>query len=754
MKIRTRILSIFILFMPTLSFSQVGFLWERVPDTSSTDSLNFTNNQYDCPLFTEHWKVFDKQKLMGEKTEIVTHTKIVKDFNNDGFCDFFVAFAYPYKEAEEDALPYEKSFIPYLLKLYNPESREFEDASHLIENNKGQPLSRHAVAGDFNKDGVLDIAIAGHPTRNGVDSSYVDIVLSNNQGWEQINVLAVDVNCFGCTGDEYNTFNYGYFHSLALGDVNNDDLIDIVVSNFNHNFGNITLLNLGNGGFEKFYSMKSQSKESFNNDLYDLNGDGCLDLLTDSPNSSAIGKIFYGDCDGFFGETETELVINSNPELSWEMFQRFVISDLNNDGLQDIVASVTVDSYNDFRLVFFINKGIVNGRVQLDEISERINKDLIEQDFYKDYHSINNWPEILSVADINNDGFKDILWRDFFDTRGSYLSKFNYESATPFLFGEPDGTYSYAKYPLTKPIKNFGIEKKQDSLFINFQIEYLKDTSFHNTTNSRELRGAIVDWVIYFNDEPFTYKNSQGTGRVIADLIKEEQLQTSWYYRYIIATNAKLPKSTFIRIAYIDKYGVEFPLTNQITGPLYNLPETISFDELILGDEQVKTLTLENTGDGTLNIEEITMPEGYTIDQSTISVAAGASADLSITFTPTEGKSYEGLMTITSNNGVEEINLIGTGLLVTNIDDAYLDAEEVKAYPNPTSDVLNIDLSNSPVAVANLRLVDMEGSLFWQRKEVREKQLTINVSNYQSGTYLLLIETSKGRLVKKIIINK
>ena len=53
--------------MPTLSFSQVGFLWERVPDTSSSDSLNFTNNQYDCPLFTEHWKAFDKQKLMGKK---------------------------------------------------------------------------------------------------------------------------------------------------------------------------------------------------------------------------------------------------------------------------------------------------------------------------------------------------------------------------------------------------------------------------------------------------------------------------------------------------------------------------------------------------------------------------------------------------------------------------------------------------------------------------------------------------------------
>ena len=70
---------------------------------------------------------------------------------------------------------------------------------------------------------------------------------------------------------------------------------------------------------------------------------------------------------------------------------------------------------------------------------------------------------------------------------------------------------------------------------------------------------------------------------------------------------------------------VEVSRTITVIGPVYTLPETINFDELILGDEQVKSLLLENTGDGTLNIEGITMPEGYSIDQSAISVAAGSS---------------------------------------------------------------------------------------------------------------------------------
>ena len=247
-----------------------------------------------------------------------------------------------------------------------------------------------------------------------------------------------------------------------------------------------------------------------------------------------------------------------------------------------------------------------------------------------------------------------------------------------------------------------------------------------------------------YNDAGATASDNYD-GDITDDIVTVNNVDTSTIGTYTVTYNVSDASGNA---------AVEVSRTITVIGPVYTLPETINFDELILGDEQVKSLLLENTGSGNLNIEGITMPEGYSIDQSTISVAAGSSESLAITFTPVEAKSYEGVMTITSNNGVEEINLTGAGLLVTSIDDAYQDAEEVKVYPNPASDVLNIDLSNSPAAVAKLRLVDIGGSLFWQRKEVKEKQLSVNVSNYKTGIYLLLIDSFKGRRIKKIIINK
>jgi len=69
----------FLLFLfGTLSFAQSGFIWEKVPHVSSRDSLNFTNNQYDCPLFSEYWKIFDRQELKGDKKDIITHSIAMK----------------------------------------------------------------------------------------------------------------------------------------------------------------------------------------------------------------------------------------------------------------------------------------------------------------------------------------------------------------------------------------------------------------------------------------------------------------------------------------------------------------------------------------------------------------------------------------------------------------------------------------------------------------------------------------------------
>lgn len=74
---------------------------------------------------------------------------------------------------------------------------------------------------------------------------------------------------------------------------------------------------------------------------------------------------------------------------------------------------------------------------------------------------------------------------------------------------------------------------------------------------------------------------------------------------------------------------------------------------------------------------------------------------------------------------------------------------EVKIYPIPTSDVLNISLPDN-IQMESLRLIDLNGKMLIDNKGHME---TINISNIQQGMYLLQITTNNGTLSQRIIKN-
>jgi type 1 fimbria pilin len=209
-----------------------------------------------------------------------------------------------------------------------------------------------------------------------------------------------------------------------------------------------------------------------------------------------------------------------------------------------------------------------------------------------------------------------------------------------------------------------------------------------------------------------------------------------------------------VGFSLITKEALAAKETLTITGPLFLLPETIVFDNLLLNDQQVRTLSIENIGDGNLEISEITMPEDFEIDRSEVSLSAGSSIDLTITFTPTQVKNYEGVMIISSNEGNKEVKITGSGLLISSINDAYLAAYDIRIYPTPAYDLLNIDLSQTPISETVFKLVNSQGQLLWQQQGGIDRQLSIDVSTYPSGIYFLYVETNKGILVKKVMIKK
>jgi BspA type Leucine rich repeat region (6 copies)/Secretion system C-terminal sorting domain len=73
-------------------------------------------------------------------------------------------------------------------------------------------------------------------------------------------------------------------------------------------------------------------------------------------------------------------------------------------------------------------------------------------------------------------------------------------------------------------------------------------------------------------------------------------------------------------------------------------------------------------------------------------------------------------------------------------------ANDVKVYPNPSTGIFNISIQED----ASVEVHDMLGKVIYTNK-VKSGNSTIDISNYQSGMYLLQVETENGSVTKKII---
>lgn len=74
-------------------------------------------------------------------------------------------------------------------------------------------------------------------------------------------------------------------------------------------------------------------------------------------------------------------------------------------------------------------------------------------------------------------------------------------------------------------------------------------------------------------------------------------------------------------------------------------------------------------------------------------------------------------------------------------------AESVKLYPNPVKDILNFEYPIN-TEIKNISIYDISGRLLL-KNDTNFKQL--NISQLALGTFILVMETSKGRVVSKFI---
>lgn len=81
---------------------------------------------------------------------------------------------------------------------------------------------------------------------------------------------------------------------------------------------------------------------------------------------------------------------------------------------------------------------------------------------------------------------------------------------------------------------------------------------------------------------------------------------------------------------------------------------------------------------------------------------------------------------------------------------AEANLNNVSIYPNPTSGIINIEVSNSPITEITLNSID--GKLVHFKKTSNVNYYSLDLSSYEKGIYLLNLKTLEGKfIIKKII---
>ena len=119
------------------------------------------------------------------------------------------------------------------------------------------------------------------------------------------------------------------------------------------------------------------------------------------------------------------------------------------------------------------------------------------------------------------------------------------------------------------------------------------------------------------------------------------------------------------------------------------------------------------------------------------------------------GQSY--LITSTGNYGVEvtENGCVDTSscinVIITDIDDSRV-WNNLNSYPNPTTGLFTIDFVNS-VELVEVSILSLAGEMVYRGEFNNTSTITLNVTDYESGTYLVqLVSAGSVKTIQMIKI--
>lgn len=252
-------------------------------------------------------------------------------------------------------------------------------------------VARSIVAGDFNHDGKIDLAMT-----NSFYNGVVTILLGNGDGsFTPAPGLPTTV------GDSFQIVD-----SLATGDFNGDGIQDIAVGVSGSYYGPgvlVVLLGNGDGTFKKLPGV-TLAQQSASPTTGDFNRDGITDLAIVDYYGSQVA-IYLGNGDGTFQQAPNS-PLTVGPEATGA-----VAADLNGDGILDLAVANLISPLSNGTITILLGAG--DGTFTPVSASP----------------TVGNNPYNIAYGDFNGDGKADLATAN------------NGDDTVSYLLGNGDGTF-------------------------------------------------------------------------------------------------------------------------------------------------------------------------------------------------------------------------------------------------------------------------------------------------------------------------
>jgi hypothetical protein len=359
--------------------------------------LFFTSNIYHNKLFLNkgNFKFEDITIEAGIEKRVGFDTGVsVADVNNDGFLDIYINRAGWYNGEQK---------LANMLYINNGDLTFTEKAKEFGLADTNRSIS--STFFDYDNDGDLDVYIANAPSGIGHTGKVLDL--------EKIQ-KSKETETFKSSDRLYNNDGNGHFTNVSeeagilpevgfglnaqVGDLNNDGLLDIYVSN-DFIMPDFAYINNGDGTFtdKKDELFKHMSYYSMGADIADVNNDGLQDLLVldMSPEDYVRSKTTMSmmSIDRFYTMVANDhhyqymhnvLQLNNGKGNFSEIAQLSGVAK-TDWSWSALFADFDLDGYDDLYVTNGIYRDVVDRDVN-NEINKYINQNrqnLKEEDFYK-----------------------------------------------------------------------------------------------------------------------------------------------------------------------------------------------------------------------------------------------------------------------------------------------------------------------------------------------------------------------------------